>query len=246
MSGFVSTPHLPVGEVGVVAAGERYKGLLSPAFEKLNIDVLWLPDALQVDSRLAGHADLSLMHLGKNRVVSAYGENVDSRLEMFEFEVIRAPRPGASYPHDCILNACIVGKKLFHRLDVTAKEVLDNLADIEPVPVSQGYAKCCTCVVDAGSIITSDHGIALAAKNNGIDVLEISPGYIGLEGFNYGFIGGASFKLSGTCLAFTGRMDMHPDWRRIEAFLSEREIVAVFLTDGPAFDIGSVLPLIER
>lgn len=37
------------------------------------------------------------------------------------------------------------------------------ISGFEQVDVRQGYAKCCTCVVDEGSIITSDAGIAKAA-----------------------------------------------------------------------------------
>ena len=109
----------------------------------------------------------------------------------------------------------------------------------------QGYAKCCACVVNEGAMITSDTGIAKAAARHGVDVLRIRPGYIELEGFDTGFIGGASFKISPERLAFTGRLDAHPDVARIESFLRERGVEPVYLTDSPAFDIGSAVPLTE-
>ena len=109
----------------------------------------------------------------------------------------------------------------------------------------QGYAKCCACVVNEGAMITSDTGIAKAAARHGVDVLRIRPGYIELAGFDTGFIGGTAFRISERALAFTGRLDAHPDRADIEAFLRSRGIEPVYLTDRPAFDIGSAVPLTE-
>ena len=241
----VKTPHLPEGRVGLAAIGERYRGRLAAALEKHGADALWLPDAPGADGRLAGHADLSMLHLGGGRLLSACGAGINARLEALGFDVIEVPEPGAAYPGDCALNACIAGGRLFHRLDISAKAALDAFPPEARVNIAQGYAKCCTSVADERSIISSDRGIALAARRAGLDVLEISPGYIELEGFGCGFIGGASFKLSRGVMAFTGDMKSHPDWSEIELFLRRREIEPVFLTADTAFDVGSVLPLIE-
>ena len=245
MSKCVNVPHLPEGKVGLIAIGEKYLERLGRALGARGIEVIWLPDARDVDARLAGHADLSLLHLGGNRLVSACGDAVSDALSSLGFELLRVSAPGRAYPDDCVLNACIVGKRFIHRLDITEPAVLHNLEGFELVNVAQGYTKCCTCVVDENSVITSDHGIAIFARRAGLDVLEISPGHIELEGFDYGFIGGATFKLSNSELAFTGRIDRHPDFGRIIGFLSERKIEAVYLTDGPAFDIGSAVLLKE-
>lgn len=245
MSYYVITPHLPKRKVGLMAIGKRYAPRLAAPLRKLGVDVLWLPDAPDTDSRLAGHADLSMIHLGADLVVTGYGDDIVKNLTNRGFRAIRTEGPGNSYPEDCTLNACIVGSKLIHRLDVTSRTVLGALPDCEKINVAQGYAKCCTCVVDEHSIITSDRGIAAAASDNDIDVLLIAPGYIELEGFDYGFIGGASFKLSADTMAFTGRLDAHPDYHNIICFLTDRGIRPVFLTSDTAFDIGSALPLTE-
>ena len=44
----------------------------------------------------------------------------------------------------------------------------------EIINVKQGYAKCSICVVSDNAIITADKGIAKAAIQNRIDVLEIT------------------------------------------------------------------------
>ena len=78
-----------------------------------------------------------------------------------------------------------------------------------------------------------------------MDVLGIRPGFIELEGFDTGFIGGAAFRISERALAFTGQLDSHPDKAKIEAYLRSRGIEPVYLTERPAFDIGSAVLLIE-
>lgn len=246
MYNYVITPHLPKGKVGLAAIGRKYRARLGPALESLGVEALWLPDASSTDERLSGHADLCMLHLGGSRIVTSCSDEIVNKLTSGGFDVIRAPGPGRTYPDDCALNACIVGERLIHRLNVTSPAALDALPGIEKINVAQGYAKCCTCVVDESSVITSDKGIASAARDHGIDVLEIAPGFIELKGFDYGFIGGASFKLSANEMAFTGRLDAHPDYYRIINFLTDRDITPFYLTPDPAFDVGSILPLTEK
>lgn len=100
--------------------------------------------------------------------------------------------------------------------------------------------------MDESSVITSDGGIAAVAGKAGLNVLRIAPGHILLDGFETGFIGGAAFKLSPGLLAFTGRLDGHPDGERIESFLRARRVEPLYLTDSPVFDVGSAVLLTEQ
>ena len=159
-----------------------------------------------------------------------------------ELDAMKISGQGKEYPADARLCACVVGRFCIHNFRISEAGV----AGFERVDVRQGYAKCCTCVVDGRSVMTSDPGIARACRECGLNVLEIRPGYIELEGFDYGFIGGASFKLSADELAFTGRLDAHPDFGAVMDFLAGRGVGATFLTGETAFDVGSVLPLTER
>ena len=158
----VVKPHLPMGRVGFVVLGGRYGARLAGALYALGVEALWLPDARFLDGRLAGHADLRVLHLGGRRIVCACGGDIDGIFARVGFEVIPLPEPGEGYPRDCVLNACIAGGRFFHRLDVSGPEVLANLAGLERVNIAQGYAKCCVCVVDGRSVMTSDRGIARA------------------------------------------------------------------------------------
>ena len=47
-------------------------------------------------------------------------------------------------------------------------------------------------------------------------------------------------------LAFTGSLGAHPDGERIKEFLHSRGVEPLELTDGPLYDVGSILPLLEE
>ena len=232
----IKTPHLPQGKVGLCALGEKYREDLEKPLQNLGITPFWLPENRAVDPRLSGHADLVLLHLGGNRVLTYL-----DRLPDIGLDAMKISGQGREYPADARLCACVVGRFCIHNFRISEA----GIAGFERVDVRQGYAKCCTCVVDAHSVITSDEGIARAAARHGLDVLRIRPGYVDLPGFDTGFIGGTAFRISERALAFTGRLDAHPDRADIEAFLRSRGIEPVYLTDRPAFDIGSAVPLTE-
>ena len=164
---FIETPHLPQGKVGLCALGEKYRENLEKPLQNLGMTPFWLPENRAVDPRLSGHADLVLLHLGGNRVLTYL-----DRLPDIELDAVKVTGQGREYPADARLCACVVGRFCIHNFRISEAGV----AGFERVDVRQGYAKCCTCVVDAHSIITSDAGIAKAAARHGLDVLRIRPG----------------------------------------------------------------------
>ena len=74
-------------------------------------------------------------------------------------------------------------------------------------------------------------------------MLTVSKGAVKLAGYSYGFIGGASGKISSDTVAFCGDIDTHPDSDAIRAFLSKYGIKALSLDDNSLYDIGSIIPL---
>lgn len=251
MDNFVSSPNLPK-KAGLILIGEKYFHPLKNKLEALGVDVLSVPANPMVDPRLSSHADLSLLHAGNACLFAANFLKNSKFAEILAkinvFIDFCAENQSEQYPFDAGLNICCVGKHFVYNPKVSDETAVLHLRKQGRVPVScrQGYCKCSVCVVDEKSIICADKGINMACKAAGLDVLEIRPGYVALEGFDYGFIGGASFKLSTDKLAFTGTLDAHPDKEKIYAFLKERGVEAVFLTDLPLFDIGSAVVLTEK
>ena len=250
MSKFVLKPNLSE-KADIVLLGDRYRDKLDGALIKHGLRPIYVPDNPYVDERLSGHADLSVLHLGENRLVLApflKNSNFSKRINELGSEISFSDTQMRAYPFDSTLNICICGEVFFCNPKSVDRACVDILGmrGVEPLSVKQGYTKCAVCVVDESSIITSDRGIHTAAEKAGFASLLIKEGHIELEGFPYGFIGGSSFKISAGELAFTGSINDHPDAGIIFDFLESRGIEPVFLTDDTIFDVGSILPLTEK
>ncbi len=225
-----------------VLIGERYWPKLAQSLAAQGIDAIWLPDNAALDKRLSSHADLSVFVCGNNAVVARalVASNFVKYLTNRGYIVAPSAEQGADYPRDAGLCVCWTGRYTIYNEATADPAVLDIICGV-PVHVSQGYTKCAALVVDDHSIVTADAGVSRAAKSAGMDVLEITPGHIALDGFEYGFIGGASFIISDNTVAFTGTLDGHPDKDRILDFLAQHGKKPVFLTDEAIFDIGGAI-----
>ena len=112
-----------------------------------------------------------------------------------------------------------------------------KLCGYETVNVSQGYAKCSTLLFD-DALVTADTGIYRAAQERGIDALLIRPGYIGIEKYDTGFIGGASAKIEDGKIAVFGDIKKHSDGEKITQFIAQKGLKVISLGRGPLTDLG--------
>lgn len=251
MSRFVSVPHFPE-KCGGLIYGKRYADILEAPLRSLHVESILMPDNPDIDLRLAGHTDLSLLHLGGACLAAAphlKGSALSDTLCRAGARLVFPQLQYQSeYPFDAHLNLCIAGEKVILNPATAAGEIVDyltNAGNTNCISCRQGYTRCAVCPVDREAFITSDRGIARALESAGMDILLISQGHIRLEGYPYGFIGGASFQISSGRLAFTGCLDRHPDCARIMDFLDRYGVEPVFLTSAPVFDIGSAIPIFE-
>lgn len=252
MSDFLRRAGLPVN-CSALILGRKYLEILDGPIKNLGIEAVYLPDNPYVDERLSGHADLSAFHGGGNNLFLApFLQNTDFSIIIKEkgFNIYFPEiKQNKFYPYDAALNACAFGDKLIYGKNITSCDIVNcfqRRGETTLISTKQGYAGCSVCVVDENSIITSDSGIYKEAVKAGLEVLLVSAGYVSLTGFEYGFLGGASFKISAEKLCFTGTLDSHPDKIGIEKFLHERHVEPVYLTSLPVFDIGSAIPIMEK
>ena len=243
----IETPHLPQGRVRHIIIGEKYRNMLQNALFRYNIDAIWLPDNPYVDDRLKGHADLSAVHIGNDRIVLT--DNLKeceeiNKITSLGYKVSYTPNLSDKYPCDAKLNFCILGDRLIHNPKTSDTETVNSL-ELSEIRVRQGYTKCSICIVNDCAVITSDSMIFSCAMDSGIDALLISKPFVKLAGFDYGFIGGASFKISKDRLAFTGRISDEEIRNSIESFLHKHCVEPIYLTDEEIFDIGSAIPITE-
>ena len=247
----VKKPNLPE-RADTILIGEKYIELLESPLEKLGINAVPIPGNCFVDPRLSGHGDLSVLHMGEDMLWLAphlRGSDFADQLRAMGFSLDYPDiAQSAVYPGDAQLNVCICGKSAICSKPIVPPEIIRQLTSsgLEIINCRQGYAKCSVCIVTETAIITADRGVEDEARGVGLDVLLIVPGYIALDGFNFGFIGGSSFKISKGELAFTGSLDTHPSKNKILSFLNIHEVEAIYLTERPIFDIGSGIPITEK
>ena len=260
---FVEKPNLPEGKVKMVLAGEIYLDTLR--LDRQGIEAIGISKSPFLDAPVAPHADMQVVHLYRDIFVEAsvesckgnqhYMQNSDvswckaNKLVESGVSVLRGDSMlSPEYPACAAYNVLLFGKLAVFNpkcLDSALKKALISL-QYQPVFVKQGFSRCSVCVVSQNAVITSDTGIAKALRDCGVDVLLIRPGYIELPGYDTGFIGGASFKISNDTVAFTGRLNVHPDCDQILAFLRKHQMRSCILSSKPIFDIGSAIPMIEE
>lgn len=173
------------------------------------------------------HADMQILKIGN---------------KLFTLESCKK-LPEKNYPGNILLNCLYLNNRLYGKLDCIDETVLQYCAEngIETVNVNQGYARCSSLVTGKNAVITADKSMKKALKINGAEVLLISPGNIVLEGFDYGFIGGASFYDNNTVFFF-GDVTKHPDYQKIRSFTEENNSkIEILCKSQPLTDIGGAV-----
>lgn len=150
---------------------------------------------------------------------------------------------GKDYPSDCAFNAACTGKFFIHKLSATNEKLLLAAKEMGMtlIDVQQGYTKCSIVVVDETSIITYDEGIIKAcSRYPELSVLRVAPGFVRLDGYDTGFIGGASGRV-GKEVIFHGDLFGHPDFAAIVDFIENRGLICKWFPQFNLTDIGSIL-----
>jgi hypothetical protein len=243
---FIKLPNLPEGDTALAAVSFAYPDILR-ALRALGMELIEIQPGRCLPGPVGSHADMLLHHLGGNQMVTARGEaSLKDTLRQFDFEVIESNGClSERYPDDVPLNAARVGNFLFCRQDSLDLEIgrYCSRHGVSVIPVRQGYARCSTVVVSESAIMTADSSIAQAAESADLDVLRIRPGHVRLEGYPYGFLGGACGMIGKNKLAFAGNVGLHPDYEAIKKFCGNRNVETISLADMPLTDIGGILPL---
>lgn len=238
-------PNLPRNSVRTVLCGDH--PVVRDALERRGAEVITVASSRLLPAPVANHADMLCCHAAYNAVVTS---DADLAYILSKRGVDCRPTknpPGSVYPSDCALNCLLIGNHAIGRGDILAPELSALLDETGTalLGVRQGYARCSVAAVDERSVITADRGIAAAMTGAGFDVLLILPGEIILEGYDTGFIGGCCGKLSADRMLFCGNPLLHPDGKRILAFLEERGISAEFTHEGELTDFGGFITLFE-
>ena len=249
---FIPNPNLPETIVKMAIVDGRIGIEAEEKLKDLGIRLFKTKPHPELYTAVCSHPDMLLHHIGGETVIYAPGTDPEllDKLKIFGFELIKGERMlSPSYPADIAYNAARVGKRYFHNLRYTDRSLADQLKrrGVKAVHVEQGYAKCSILPVDENSIITSDAGVAKAARKEGLDVLLADcRESIRLPGLNYGFIGGAGGMISKSICAINGNINKLSCGEAVLDFLSGKKVHIMELSDESVVDIGSILPLLSE
>ncbi len=195
------------------------------------------------DPRICTHPDLVLTVMEDLIILD---ENIDptvpEKLDQLDIPYVSASsKLSPDYPNDIAYNIVTTKEVLIHNLEYTNPLLAlhSKYTNKHLIQVKQGYTKCSTVVVDQHHLITSDRGIYDNVKDY-MEVLLIQPGHVELEGFEFGFLGGASATLDDT-VVFHGDLSKHPDYQEIVSFIESARKKVLYFHEFPLTDIGSGL-----
>ena len=104
---FVKCPNLPQNSVKTLILGQKYAEFLDLALKRHGISPIYVPDNPDVDERMSGHADLSVLHIGGARLICAkhlngskFSEKLTEEKEIVSFEETEADRLVKGMSHE--------------------------------------------------------------------------------------------------------------------------------------------------
>ena len=218
---------------------------IADAFSKATGEsVLPLKPYEKLDLPVNSHSDMLLFVIDKT--VFCYKEYYEQNketffeIESFGYDIIKIEKEcQKKYPSDISLNVLKVGKYLLGNKYNIAPEIITYAENncYEIIDVKQGYSACSTLVLDDNNVITSDKSIEKAIKSLNKSVLIISNEEIHLEGYNCGFIGGATAVVDDT-VYFFGEPNTLNDYNKIKEKISSLNMKIKSILTGRVFDFG--------
>jgi len=211
---------------------------MTTAIAERGYKVILLPPSDVLDTPVCCHPDMLCINLsGRMLMQKDYYET--NRSYFHNLPIITTDEPmGKKYPSDILLNALCVGETVYGRKEISNVIKRSRSRHIE---VRQGYTRCSTLLLE-NAAVTADKTIAKALRADGMEILEIVPGNIRLDGYDCGFIGGASAVIEREVLFF-GNIDTHPDGKAIKAFIKSKGYEPTSLSDEPLYDHGGAVTL---
>ena len=230
----------------IVLTDERIDAECESALTKYGFEIIKLPACPMLQKPVSAHPDM-LVFVGKGKLFchekyyAIAKKEIDLIIERADLLLSLSDEAwGEKYPADVLFNAAPVGDKLICNAKSVSKKLVELYGAENLINTKQGYAKCSTCTVGDSGVITADVSIAKAVKGAGLDVLLLADPYTRLDGYDTGFIGGASGD-DGEHVFFTGSLEAHPEGKAIREFCQKHNRQAVSLSVAPLYDYGSLI-----
>lgn len=244
----MSNSFIPLENTNIAIIDGRASEEKIKKLEDLNIKVIKSIKCHELQEGIAYHPDMVIHPINHKMVIVApnvfdYYEDLLSDMGIIVLK--GETRLSSQYPNDIVYNVARLNNYAIHNFNYTDDKLKWYLEKekLELIHVKQGYSKCSLAVVDEISGITSDKMIYEILSKKGMEVLLIKAGQIKIDGYEYGFIGGATGSYSKTHMIFTGSLDKHPDYEEIKLFLKKRNIEIIYLSTNEVIDLGTIITL---
>lgn len=244
----LNNPFIPNKSANTVIIDGRISDEIKTRLKELNINLIPTIPCKEVAEPISYHPDIVIHPINYNTLIIAPNvfDYYEDKLYGMGIKILRGEtKLGKEYPKDIAYNVGRVGNYAVHNFRYTDEKLKYYLKKekLDFIDIKQGYSKCSMGIVDDNAVITADYPIYKKLLNYGIDVLLINPGYIKLPGYTYGFIGGATGKLSKDSFVFSGQLDDHPDKVKIEKFVKKYNKNIIWLSKEKIIDIGTIISL---
>ena len=220
-------------------------GYIQDYFLKNNYNVI-TADNNTINRSLANHVDLVCSKITEQTfIVEKRQERIIKHLKEKGSIVKTEFIPDDSeYPVDCRINFAVFGKLVFGNSKAMSESIMNMLEEsgLKFIHENQGYTKCSTLVLNNNAAITDDKSVFNKIKENNIECILINKGDIKLEGFEYGFIGGAScVDKKRNKVIFFGDLFLHRDSSIIIDFIRKNNMNFEYIPGKPLTDIGGAI-----
>lgn len=202
-----------------------------------------IPECSRLAEPVSSHPDMLFSELSDGTLITegAYFSENKGFFESLPFYSRIKPSVtelSPKYPYDVAFDVIrhdglAIGRSAYIAPEITA----DATAVID---VKQGYALCSTLKTERFAITADKHLHNVLADNN-CETLLISGENIRLNGYDCGFIGGASCVIEKLkTIVFFGNLEMHPDFLRIKKFIENFGYKLMYPKDIPLEDFGGI------
>ena len=241
MTGKHFQPFIPSAKVKRAIVGKTDEAI-TKFIKSFGIDLIQSAENTELDKPIRNHADLSIIRVGEE-IFFSDSKQKDIFNNFIPHSNLIETKVKSPYPNDCRLNAAVIGEYVFAKMSSLDERLCDYFKEngYHLVNVNQGYANCSTCIIDENHLITDDPSIFKAANKHSINSLLIEKGDIKLDGYGYGFIGGASALIDKNHLIFFGDITKHRSFSEIDDFLASINCKYDYFHDYSLTDIGGII-----
>lgn len=221
----------------IVNNEDRY---IADKLQAYGLEILPTETSYNVSNPISRHADVLYLNTDTAIYVSDCQKNNIEFLKSRGYN-IKSVKLKAGYKTECMLNVVVSDNLIVANSKVCNPDILLS-ANKKFINVNQGYTKCSTVVLSKDNFITEDIGIYKAVKAGEKNCLLIEKGHVQLNGYDYGFIGGAAAVLNNhNTILFFGNIKKHPQYDKIKEFCNNLNYDIDYIENIPLQDIGGVV-----